>query len=181
MSKNVAYQNRWHFPSNLWLAPGWTIQTRKQVRPRAQQNMGWFKLTAINKKLPTIVKSAESLAKEDLGSQKLLWAKVTKFGQKCKLCFKDEIQPNQTKPQNRYLCVKWVNSRLIQKPQRFFLKQIKFATEYQKRQSDRGSKTGVLPITQHGWFSLTACHQATQGKQEPVLTKPFVPVAICRK
>ena len=87
MSKIVAFQNRWHFPSNLWLPPGWTIQTRKQVRPRAQQNMGWFKLTASNKKLPTIVKSAESLAKEDLGSQKQLRAKVTKFGQKCKLGF----------------------------------------------------------------------------------------------
>ena len=120
MSKNVAYQNRWHFPSNLWLAPGWTIQTRKQVRPRAQQNMDWFKLTASNKKLPTIVNSAESLAKEDLGSQKQLWAKVNKFSQKCKLCLKDERQPNQIKHQNRYLRVKWVSSNLIHKPQKKF-------------------------------------------------------------
>ena len=62
MSKIVAFQNRWHFPSNLWLPPGWTIQTktRKQVLARAEQNMGWFKLTAGNKKLQTIVKSAKS-------------------------------------------------------------------------------------------------------------------------
>ena len=45
-----------------WHLAGWTIQTKtcKQVRPRAEQNMGWFKLTAGNKKLQTIVKSAKS-------------------------------------------------------------------------------------------------------------------------
>ena len=40
MNKNVAYQNRWHFPLNLWLPPGWTIQTkpRKQVRARSTKH-----------------------------------------------------------------------------------------------------------------------------------------------